>query len=179
KRQLQQNRLYRPIRSQNHKSSALHRSPRHWPRRSLYTANQSCPSLVGCLSSSHAIGTQRHRIGCGQVVQHVCALIRRPKPRVRRLSSESTTLATPPIIYCTSVVSFSGWLPLFLACHWNAEGHRIGCGQVVQHVCALIRSCTASSLGVKLSSVSGLVHRTVHEWQNIQFDTPRTPHLAG
>uniref|UniRef100_A0A5K3F2N9 Secreted protein n=1 Tax=Mesocestoides corti TaxID=53468 RepID=A0A5K3F2N9_MESCO len=50
--------------------------------------------------------------------------------------SESTT---PLIIYCTSVASFSGWLLTFLACHWNAEGHRIGCGQVVQHVCALIR----------------------------------------
>uniref|UniRef100_A0A5K3F7Y1 Uncharacterized protein n=1 Tax=Mesocestoides corti TaxID=53468 RepID=A0A5K3F7Y1_MESCO len=50
----------------------------------------------------------------------------KPEPRVRRLPSESTTLATPMIIYCTSVVSFSGWLPVLLACHWNAEGHRIG-----------------------------------------------------
>uniref|UniRef100_A0A5K3FNR6 Replication factor C subunit 3 n=1 Tax=Mesocestoides corti TaxID=53468 RepID=A0A5K3FNR6_MESCO len=30
------------------------------------------------------------------------------EPRVRRLPPESTTLATPLIIYCTSVVSFSG-----------------------------------------------------------------------
>uniref|UniRef100_A0A5K3EVW2 Uncharacterized protein n=1 Tax=Mesocestoides corti TaxID=53468 RepID=A0A5K3EVW2_MESCO len=48
-----------------------------------------------------------------------------PEPHVRRLPSESTTLATPLIIYCTSFVSSSGWLPLFLACQWNSERHRI------------------------------------------------------
>uniref|UniRef100_A0A5K3EG47 Uncharacterized protein n=1 Tax=Mesocestoides corti TaxID=53468 RepID=A0A5K3EG47_MESCO len=37
----------------------FHPSPRCWPCRSLYTTPQSCPSLVGCLPSSHAIGTQR------------------------------------------------------------------------------------------------------------------------
>uniref|UniRef100_A0A5K3G2W5 Ovule protein n=1 Tax=Mesocestoides corti TaxID=53468 RepID=A0A5K3G2W5_MESCO len=58
---------------------------------------------------------------------------------VRRLPSESTTLGSPLIIYCTSVVSFSNWLLIFLACHWNTEGHRISCSQVVQYVCALIR----------------------------------------
>uniref|UniRef100_A0A5K3F3W2 Secreted protein n=1 Tax=Mesocestoides corti TaxID=53468 RepID=A0A5K3F3W2_MESCO len=51
-------------------------------------------------------------------------------------------LATPLTIYCTSVVSFSGWLLIFLACHWNTERHRIGCGQAVQYVCALIRRHT-------------------------------------
>uniref|UniRef100_A0A5K3ELX5 Uncharacterized protein n=1 Tax=Mesocestoides corti TaxID=53468 RepID=A0A5K3ELX5_MESCO len=40
-----------------------------------------------------------------------------PEPRVRRLPSESTALATPLIIYYSSVVSFSGWLLIFLACH--------------------------------------------------------------
>uniref|UniRef100_A0A5K3FC54 Uncharacterized protein n=1 Tax=Mesocestoides corti TaxID=53468 RepID=A0A5K3FC54_MESCO len=54
----------------------------------------------------------------------------KPEPRVRRLPSESTTLAPPPILYCSSVVSFSGWLLIFLECHWNTERHRIGCGQV-------------------------------------------------
>uniref|UniRef100_A0A5K3EFW6 Uncharacterized protein n=1 Tax=Mesocestoides corti TaxID=53468 RepID=A0A5K3EFW6_MESCO len=44
----------------------------------------------------------------------------KPEPHVRRLPSESTTLATPIIIYCSSLVSFSGWLPIILACHWNA-----------------------------------------------------------
>uniref|UniRef100_A0A5K3EUP5 Uncharacterized protein n=1 Tax=Mesocestoides corti TaxID=53468 RepID=A0A5K3EUP5_MESCO len=66
----------------------------------------------------------------------------KPEPLVRRLPSKFTTLATPLFIYCTSSMSFSGWLLTFLACHWNAEGHRIGCSQVVQHVCALIRRHT-------------------------------------
>uniref|UniRef100_A0A5K3FMY9 Secreted protein n=1 Tax=Mesocestoides corti TaxID=53468 RepID=A0A5K3FMY9_MESCO len=33
-------------------------------------------------------------------------------------------------------MSCSGWQLIFLACHWNAEGHRIGICQVVQHVCS-------------------------------------------
>uniref|UniRef100_A0A5K3FZA9 Secreted protein n=1 Tax=Mesocestoides corti TaxID=53468 RepID=A0A5K3FZA9_MESCO len=37
------------------------------------------------------------------------------------LPSVSTTLATPLTIYCSSFMSFSGWLPIFLACHWNAK----------------------------------------------------------
>uniref|UniRef100_A0A5K3FKB8 NARG2_C domain-containing protein n=1 Tax=Mesocestoides corti TaxID=53468 RepID=A0A5K3FKB8_MESCO len=40
-------------------SGAFHPSPRCWPRRSLYIAPQSCPSLVGCLPFPHAIGSQR------------------------------------------------------------------------------------------------------------------------
>uniref|UniRef100_A0A5K3FUF4 Ovule protein n=1 Tax=Mesocestoides corti TaxID=53468 RepID=A0A5K3FUF4_MESCO len=47
----------------------------------------------------------------------------KPEPHVRRLSSESATLATPLIIYCSSVVSFTGRLLIFLECHWNAERH--------------------------------------------------------
>uniref|UniRef100_A0A5K3ELB0 Transmembrane protein n=1 Tax=Mesocestoides corti TaxID=53468 RepID=A0A5K3ELB0_MESCO len=43
----------------------------------------------------------------------------KPEPRVSHLPSESATLATPLIIYCSSIVSFSGWLLIFLACHWN------------------------------------------------------------
>uniref|UniRef100_A0A5K3ENU0 Ovule protein n=1 Tax=Mesocestoides corti TaxID=53468 RepID=A0A5K3ENU0_MESCO len=50
----------------------------------------------------------------------------KPEPHVRRLPFESATLATQLVIYCTSVVSFSGWLSSFPACHWNAERHRIG-----------------------------------------------------
>uniref|UniRef100_A0A5K3FQW4 Transmembrane protein n=1 Tax=Mesocestoides corti TaxID=53468 RepID=A0A5K3FQW4_MESCO len=41
----------------------------------------------------------------------------KPEPQVRCLPSESTTLATPLIIYHPSFVSFSGWLLIFLAWH--------------------------------------------------------------
>uniref|UniRef100_A0A5K3G0V9 Secreted protein n=1 Tax=Mesocestoides corti TaxID=53468 RepID=A0A5K3G0V9_MESCO len=56
--------------------------------------------------------------------------IHKPEPHVRSRPSESTTLATPLIMYCTSVVSFSGWLPIFLACQRAS---------VVQYVSALRR----------------------------------------
>uniref|UniRef100_A0A5K3G1E7 Uncharacterized protein n=1 Tax=Mesocestoides corti TaxID=53468 RepID=A0A5K3G1E7_MESCO len=44
----------------------------------------------------------------------------KPEPQARCLPSQST-LSTPLIIYCTSLVSFSGWLLIFLTYHWNAE----------------------------------------------------------
>uniref|UniRef100_A0A5K3FX23 G_PROTEIN_RECEP_F1_2 domain-containing protein n=1 Tax=Mesocestoides corti TaxID=53468 RepID=A0A5K3FX23_MESCO len=50
----------------------------------------------------------------------------KPEPRVRRLPSESTMLATSLIIYCISSMSFSSWLPSFPASHWIAERHGIG-----------------------------------------------------
>uniref|UniRef100_A0A5K3G3L4 Uncharacterized protein n=1 Tax=Mesocestoides corti TaxID=53468 RepID=A0A5K3G3L4_MESCO len=43
----------------SHTSGAFHPSPRCWLCCSFYAAPQSCISLVGCLSSSHAIRTQR------------------------------------------------------------------------------------------------------------------------
>uniref|UniRef100_A0A5K3FS45 Uncharacterized protein n=1 Tax=Mesocestoides corti TaxID=53468 RepID=A0A5K3FS45_MESCO len=50
----------------------------------------------------------------------------KPETHVRCPPSESITLVMPLIIYCSSVMSFSGWLPSFLACHWIAERHGIG-----------------------------------------------------
>uniref|UniRef100_A0A5K3G1H6 Tick transposon n=1 Tax=Mesocestoides corti TaxID=53468 RepID=A0A5K3G1H6_MESCO len=49
----------------------------HARRRSLYTPSQTCLPLFGCLSSSHAIGTQKFR-GLAEtiVVEYVCALNR-------------------------------------------------------------------------------------------------------
>uniref|UniRef100_A0A5K3FHM6 Uncharacterized protein n=1 Tax=Mesocestoides corti TaxID=53468 RepID=A0A5K3FHM6_MESCO len=62
----------------NHTSGAFHPSPPRSPRRSLYTAPHSCPSLVGCSTSSHTIGTPRDTgLAEASVVQHVCALRRR------------------------------------------------------------------------------------------------------
>uniref|UniRef100_A0A5K3FXM3 Ovule protein n=1 Tax=Mesocestoides corti TaxID=53468 RepID=A0A5K3FXM3_MESCO len=54
------------------KLQALHPSPPRWPRRSLFTASHSCPYLVGCISSSRAIGTQRDTGLADASVQYVC-----------------------------------------------------------------------------------------------------------
>uniref|UniRef100_A0A5K3EYB6 Ovule protein n=1 Tax=Mesocestoides corti TaxID=53468 RepID=A0A5K3EYB6_MESCO len=105
------------------------------------TSPQLCPSLVGCSSFSHAIGTQtRDWLSQGgpthlrpnptphytaspseAIVEYPSpntkktgtteqALLtnQKPEPHVRRLPSESVALATPLIIYCSSVVSLSG-----------------------------------------------------------------------
>uniref|UniRef100_A0A5K3FKT4 Protein S-acyltransferase n=1 Tax=Mesocestoides corti TaxID=53468 RepID=A0A5K3FKT4_MESCO len=45
----------------------------------------------------------------------------RPQPHVGRRLSESTTLATSLIVYCSSIVSFFAWLHIYLACNWKAE----------------------------------------------------------
>uniref|UniRef100_A0A5K3FBC0 Ovule protein n=1 Tax=Mesocestoides corti TaxID=53468 RepID=A0A5K3FBC0_MESCO len=85
---------------------------------SLFIYYSSFVSLVDCISSSHAIGSQSDRgLSENSVIQNVCALIRRHWRIHRRLPSESSTLATMLIIYCTSVVSFSGWLLIFFVCH--------------------------------------------------------------
>uniref|UniRef100_A0A5K3ESH0 DUF4771 domain-containing protein n=1 Tax=Mesocestoides corti TaxID=53468 RepID=A0A5K3ESH0_MESCO len=105
---------------------------------------------VDFMSSSHAIGTQRDKRLveewgpiCLRCYSSLCripepnrkktgtteqALLtnQKPEPRIRRPPSESTTLATPLIIYCISSMSFSGWLPSFPACHWIAERHGVG-----------------------------------------------------
>uniref|UniRef100_A0A5K3G3C0 Ovule protein n=1 Tax=Mesocestoides corti TaxID=53468 RepID=A0A5K3G3C0_MESCO len=65
------------IRSQSHTSGTFHPSPPRWPRRSLYAAPLSCPSLVDCLSFSHAIGTERDTGLAAARWSNVCALIRR------------------------------------------------------------------------------------------------------
>uniref|UniRef100_A0A5K3FP98 Ovule protein n=1 Tax=Mesocestoides corti TaxID=53468 RepID=A0A5K3FP98_MESCO len=47
------------------------------------------------------------------------------EPHVGRRPFESTTLATPLILYCFLFVSVNGWLQSFLTCHWNGERKRI------------------------------------------------------
>uniref|UniRef100_A0A5K3F9L9 Ovule protein n=1 Tax=Mesocestoides corti TaxID=53468 RepID=A0A5K3F9L9_MESCO len=62
----------------------------------------------------------------------------KPEGHIRRRPSESTTLATPIIIYCSSFAYFSGWL--------HAIGTQIDRGLAeasVKYVSALIcRLCT-------------------------------------
>uniref|UniRef100_A0A5K3F322 Uncharacterized protein n=1 Tax=Mesocestoides corti TaxID=53468 RepID=A0A5K3F322_MESCO len=41
------------------------------------------------------------------------------EPIAKRRPYESATLAAPIITYPFSYVSTSGWLHIFLACHWN------------------------------------------------------------
>uniref|UniRef100_A0A5K3EF63 Uncharacterized protein n=1 Tax=Mesocestoides corti TaxID=53468 RepID=A0A5K3EF63_MESCO len=50
----------------------------------------------------------------------------KPEPHVRRLPSESPTLARPLIIYCSSVVSLSDWLLILPHAIGTQRGHRIG-----------------------------------------------------
>uniref|UniRef100_A0A5K3FHW8 Secreted protein n=1 Tax=Mesocestoides corti TaxID=53468 RepID=A0A5K3FHW8_MESCO len=66
------------ITSQSDTSGVFHPNPPHWSRRSIYKAPHTCLSMVGCITTLHAIGTQ---IDTGlaevSVVQYVRALIRR------------------------------------------------------------------------------------------------------
>uniref|UniRef100_A0A5K3FZ01 Uncharacterized protein n=1 Tax=Mesocestoides corti TaxID=53468 RepID=A0A5K3FZ01_MESCO len=57
--------------------------------------------------------------------EHALLTSHKTQPQVRCRPLESNTLDTLRIIICSSFVSFHGWLPIFLACHWNAEGQRI------------------------------------------------------
>uniref|UniRef100_A0A5K3FH19 Ovule protein n=1 Tax=Mesocestoides corti TaxID=53468 RepID=A0A5K3FH19_MESCO len=72
--------------SQNYTSGAFHPNPPRWIRCSLYTTPHSCPSLVGCLYSLHAIGTQIDRGLAEAIVQYVCALRRRHSHYILLLS---------------------------------------------------------------------------------------------
>uniref|UniRef100_A0A5K3FX70 Uncharacterized protein n=1 Tax=Mesocestoides corti TaxID=53468 RepID=A0A5K3FX70_MESCO len=75
RRPVQHNRFYGLITSQTHRSDAFHPSPQYRPHCSIYTAPHSCLSLVGCVSSSHAIGTQTDPgLAKASIVQYVCAL---------------------------------------------------------------------------------------------------------
>uniref|UniRef100_A0A5K3FT85 RNA-dependent RNA polymerase n=1 Tax=Mesocestoides corti TaxID=53468 RepID=A0A5K3FT85_MESCO len=117
----------------------------------LYTAPHSCLSLVGCNSSSQAIGTQGDRgLAEARVVQYVCDLIRRytasssvirkhptadtnvkyPSPCMKKTGTTEQALLTnhkpEPHVGRLPSESFPGWLHIFLAYYWNAERHRIG-----------------------------------------------------
>uniref|UniRef100_A0A5K3G0Y5 Ovule protein n=1 Tax=Mesocestoides corti TaxID=53468 RepID=A0A5K3G0Y5_MESCO len=67
----------------------------------------------------------RALIGKTGTTEQALLINHKPETHVRRLPSESTKLATPLIISCSSFVSFSGWPLTFLACHWNEVRHRI------------------------------------------------------
>uniref|UniRef100_A0A5K3FM60 Glycoprotein N n=1 Tax=Mesocestoides corti TaxID=53468 RepID=A0A5K3FM60_MESCO len=58
--------------------------------------------------------------------EHAALTIHRPEPHFSRHPSKSTTVATPLLSYYSSFACLPGWLLIFLACHWNAERHRIG-----------------------------------------------------
>uniref|UniRef100_A0A5K3FW24 Uncharacterized protein n=1 Tax=Mesocestoides corti TaxID=53468 RepID=A0A5K3FW24_MESCO len=129
---VQQSGFYCPITSQNHRSGADNARPPHWLRHASYTAHYSCPSIVGCLSCSHGIGTQRDR-GLAEAsgvqynasvatnVEYPMARMKKtgtteqtlltnhePDRYVRRRPFESATLVKPLIKYGTSLESFSG-----------------------------------------------------------------------
>uniref|UniRef100_A0A5K3G0Y7 Secreted protein n=1 Tax=Mesocestoides corti TaxID=53468 RepID=A0A5K3G0Y7_MESCO len=94
------------------------RETQDWLR--LAWLNMSAPL---CVSTVKYPSRNRKKIG---TTKQALLTNQKTEPRVRRHPSESTTLATPPIIYCISSMSFSGWLPSFPACHGIAERHGIG-----------------------------------------------------
>uniref|UniRef100_A0A5K3EY24 Secreted protein n=1 Tax=Mesocestoides corti TaxID=53468 RepID=A0A5K3EY24_MESCO len=111
RRLVQQNRLYRPIPSQNHNQAPSIR------------VHHACHAVYYILHLSRVplwLAAYLSRMPLALLTNH------KPEPHVMRLPSESTTLATPLIIYCISSMSFSGSLPTFPACHWIAERHGIG-----------------------------------------------------
>uniref|UniRef100_A0A5K3EVJ0 RNA polymerase II nuclear localization protein SLC7A6OS n=1 Tax=Mesocestoides corti TaxID=53468 RepID=A0A5K3EVJ0_MESCO len=59
-------------------TGAVNPSPSRWLHRPVFAIPHSRLSLVGCISSSHAIGSQRERKrAAARAVQYVCALVRR------------------------------------------------------------------------------------------------------
>uniref|UniRef100_A0A5K3F156 Secreted protein n=1 Tax=Mesocestoides corti TaxID=53468 RepID=A0A5K3F156_MESCO len=106
--------------------------------RSQPSARHSMPArrhAPGSRTTGHVMSPPRrahyrHQYGCRLIktstTEQALLTNHKPEPQLKRLPSESTTLATPFIIYCSSFVPVSGWLLIFLACHWNTERQRIG-----------------------------------------------------
>uniref|UniRef100_A0A5K3G2S9 N-acetyltransferase domain-containing protein n=1 Tax=Mesocestoides corti TaxID=53468 RepID=A0A5K3G2S9_MESCO len=103
------------------------RATRQAPSIRVHRAGHTAPyklhlSRVIFWLAAHRPQSRRDRgLAKVSVVQYVCVLHIAPKPHVRCLSFECTTLATLLIIYCTSFVSISGLLLIFFACHWYTE----------------------------------------------------------